>query len=99
MKKPRKFVKKNKEVSHSPKLKSKSAPMNFYETIEEVPTYHLTKAEMKADPIELLNRLQEQYAHYGAIKLVANDSWNAPFTFRYVDKQITTRIQCLQKLK
>ena len=54
---------------------------------------------MKADPIEVLNQLEEKYAQYGALKIAVNDSWNCPFTFRYVDKEITTRIQCLPKLK
>ncbi len=54
---------------------------------------------MNQDPIELLNRLEQQYSQFGAIKIIINDDWNAPFTFRYIDKEITTRIQCLQKLK
>lgn len=54
---------------------------------------------MKADPIELLNQLEEKYAQFGAVKIVVNDSWNSPFTFRYIDKEVTTRIQCLSKLK
>ena len=54
---------------------------------------------MKGDPIELLNMLEDKYSQYGAVKIVVNDSWNSPFTFRYVDKEITTRIQCLHKLK
>ena len=31
--------------------------------------------------------------------MVVCEAWNAPFTFRYIDKEITTRIQCMQKLK
>ena len=54
---------------------------------------------MNSDPIELLMQLEEKYRDYGAVKLTASECWNCPFTFRYVDKGITTRIQSLQKLK
>ena len=54
---------------------------------------------MQEDPIQLLNALENKFSMYGAVKLVVADSWNCPFTFRYVDKEITTRIQCLQDLR
>lgn len=54
---------------------------------------------MKSDPITLLAQLEEKYKDYGAVRLSASDDWNCPFTFRYVDKGITTRVQKLQSLK
>ena len=59
----------------------------------------LSVEQMKGDPIELLGQLEEKYKHYGGVRLTASESWNCPFTFRYVDKGITTRVQCLQSLK
>ena len=70
------------EINQDPTKKTKTDFIDLeidspYDSIEEVPTYHLTDKEMSfADPIELLNKLQDQYASYGAIKLVASPHWN-----------------------
>ena len=69
-----------------------------YSDIEECPTIQLMNSDMKRDPLEFFIKLEQLYEEYGAVKLVASDGWNPPFTFRYVDKGITTRIQVLQQL-
>lgn len=69
-----------------------------YGDIEECPTIQLMNSDMKQDPVEFFIKLERLYEEYGAVKLVASDGWNPPFTFRYVDRGITTRIQVLQQL-
>jgi hypothetical protein len=53
---------------------------------------------MKGDPLAFFINLERLYYEYGAVKLIASDGWNPPFTFRYIDKGVTTRIQVLQQL-
>jgi len=54
---------------------------------------------MQGDPIKLMSFLQQNYKEYGAIKLKACASWNSPFSLRYNEKPINTRVQKLHRLK
>lgn len=54
---------------------------------------------MKGDPLELIYKLEQAYAEYGAVKLTVSEAWNCPFTFGYADRSITVRVQNLHELK
>ena len=54
---------------------------------------------MEQDPLKLLIRLEKKYEEFGAVKLIAAPEWRPPFSFRFSDRGITTRIQHLHKLK
>lgn len=54
---------------------------------------------MKSDPVKMLMKLEKQYEEFGAVKLITPTEWQPPFSFRYSDKGITTRIQHLHKLR
>jgi hypothetical protein len=69
-----------------------------YGVIEECPTIQLNNAHMQGDPVDFFMKLEKQYEEFGAVKLIASQGWNPPFTFRYIDKAITTRIQILQQM-
>jgi hypothetical protein len=57
----------------------------------------LNNAHMQGDPVDFFMKLEKQYEEFGAVKLIASQGWNPPFTFRYIDKAITTRIQICNK--
>lgn len=69
-----------------------------YEVIEQIPEIELTLEQMRADPIDLIRKLQREYADYGAVKIIACPQWQPRFCFRNSEKLITTRIQKLHKL-
>lgn len=71
---------------------------NPYEKIPEIPLIQLTKADMMKDPIELIAKLQQKYKEFGAVKIRACLEWQPPFSFKYTEKGITTRIQKIHKL-
>ena len=64
-----------------------------------MPEVRLTKEDLEGDPIELLMKLEKKYEEFGAVKLITPPEWAPPFSFRYSDQGITTRIQHLHKLK
>lgn len=69
-----------------------------YSKIPSIPEVQLSLADMEGDPVELLMRLEEEFKEYGGVKLVASREWRPPFSFRFGDRGITTRIQHLHKL-
>lgn len=54
---------------------------------------------MGKDPAELITKLQQNFSDYGAVKIKACPEWDPPFSFKYTEKGITTRIQKIHRLR
>jgi hypothetical protein len=54
---------------------------------------------MQEDPIALIQKLQKKYVKFGAVKLIAAEDWNSPFSFKYATIAMTTRVQPIHQLK